>query len=149
MSHDPVPFLDLVTPHRELETELVEAFRQAVRAAAFIGGAQVEAFEREFAAYCGTEFCVGVANGTDAVRFALMAAGVGPGDAVVTVSHTFIATVEAITQAGADAEFVEIDDRTYTMSPTELATYLNGCDIDPASGRPIGRRSHKPIKAIV
>ncbi len=98
----PVPFLDLVTPHRELEEELVDAFRRALSSAGFIGGPEVEAFEREFAEYCGTKFCVGVANGTDAVRFALMAAGVGPGDAVITVSHTFIATVEAISQAGAD-----------------------------------------------
>ncbi len=117
MSDQPIPFLDLVTPHRELEEELVEAFRQALRAAAFVGGAQVEAFEREFAAYCGTKYCVGVANGTDAVRFALMASGVGRGDAVVTVSHTFIATVEAISQAGAETEFVDIDARTYCMSP--------------------------------
>ena len=78
MTLPPVPFLDLVTPHRELEEELVAAFREALRSAAFIGGAQVESFEREFADYCGTKYCVGVANGTDAVRFALMAAGVGP-----------------------------------------------------------------------
>src|SRR5258706_9444359 len=93
VSTEPVPFLDLITPHRELEAELVEAFRQALRAAAFVGGPQVEAFEGEFAAYCGTRYCVGVADGTDAVRFALMASGVGRGDAVVTVSHTFIATI--------------------------------------------------------
>src|SRR5688500_13680453 len=105
---DTVPFLDLITPHRELEDELVESFRQALRNAAFIGGAQVEAFEREFAEFCGAKYCVGVANGTDAVRFALMGAGVGPGDAVVTVSHTFIATTEAISQAGAATEFVDI-----------------------------------------
>ncbi len=85
MSTEPVPFLDLVTPHRELEEELVEAFRQAVRSARLRGGPQVEAFEREFAEYCGSKYCVGVANGTDAVRFALMASGVGRGDAVVTV----------------------------------------------------------------
>ena len=71
MSNQPVPFLDLVTPHRELEEELVEAFRQALRSAAFVGGPQVEAFEREFAEFCGVKYCVGVANGTDAVRFAL------------------------------------------------------------------------------
>src|SRR6188474_3169080 len=118
-----VPFLDLITPHRELEEELVGASRQALRAAAFIGGAEVESFEREFAAYCGTKHCVGVANGTDAVRFALMAAGVGRGDAVITVSHTFIATVEAISQAGADTEFVDIDSRTYCMSPAALDEY--------------------------
>ena len=98
----PFRFSISITPHRELEDELVAVFREALRSAAFIGGPQVEGFEREFAAYCGTEHCVGVANGTDAVRFALMAAGVGRGDAVITVAHTFIATVEAISQAGAD-----------------------------------------------
>src|SRR5258705_10549235 len=125
LSKEPIPFVDLVTPHRELEAELVEAFRQALRSASFIGGAQVEAFESEFAAYCGTKYCVGVANGTDAVRFALMASGVGRGDAVVTVSHTFIATVEAISQAGGGVEFVDIDERTYCMSPVALDEYLS------------------------
>ena len=149
MTDSPIPFLDLVTPHRELEDELVAAFREAVRSAAFIGGAQVEAFEREFADFCGTKYCVGVANGTDAVRFALMAAGVGPGDAVVTVAHTFIATVEAISQAGATTEFVDIDERTYCMSPQKLADYLESCTMDPATGRPLGKRTGKPIKAIV
>jgi dTDP-4-amino-4,6-dideoxygalactose transaminase len=149
MTRSPIPFLDLVTPHRELEEELVDAFRDALRSAAFIGGPQVEAFEREFAAYCGTRHCVGVANGTDAVRFALMAAGVGRGDAVVTVSHTFIATVEAISQSGADTEFVDIDEHTYCMSPQALADYLGGCSKDPETGRPIGRRSGRPIKAVV
>ena len=109
MSNQPIPFLDLVTPHRELGEELVEAFRQAVGSASFVGGKEVEGFEREFARYCGAKFCAGVANGTDAVRFALMASGVGKGDAVITVSHTFIATVEAVSQAGASTEFVDID----------------------------------------
>jgi dTDP-4-amino-4,6-dideoxygalactose transaminase len=148
MSSDPIPFLDLVTPHRELEEELVAAFREAVRSAAFVGGAQVEAFEKEFAAYCGTKYCVGVANGTDADRFALMASGVGPGDAVVTVSHTFIATVEAISQAGAATEFVDIDERTYCMCPSKLADYLAACPKDPKTGRPLGQRSGKPIRAV-
>jgi dTDP-4-amino-4,6-dideoxygalactose transaminase len=149
MTQQPVPFLDLITPHRELEEELVSAFREAVRSAAFIGGPQVDSFEREFAAFCGTKYCVGVANGTDAVRFALMAAGVRSGDAVVTVSHTFIATVEAISQAGADAEFVDIDERTYCMSPQALNAYLENCPKDPQSGWPLGQRSGKPIKAVV
>jgi dTDP-4-amino-4,6-dideoxygalactose transaminase len=109
----------------------------------------VEGFEREFAAYCGTKYCVGVANGTDAVRFALMASGVGREDAVVTVSHTFIATIEAIGQAGADTEFVDIDERTYCMSPDALDAYLRGCARDSATGRPLGRRTGKPIKAIL
>ena len=148
MSSDSVPFLDLVTPHRELEDELVAVFREAVRSAAFVGGPQVEAFEKEFAAYCGTGFCVGVANGTDADRFALMASGVGPGDAVVTVSHTFIATVEAISQSGAATEFVDVDERTYCMSPAALADYFRACKKDALTGRPIGQRTGLPIKAV-
>ena len=149
MTQQAVPFLDLITPHRELENELVAAFRDALRSAAFIGGAQVDAFEQEFAAYCGTKHCVGVANGTDAVRFALMASGVGPGDAVITVPHTFIATVEAISQAGAATEFVDIDERTYTMSPASLRSYLEACETDPRTGRPLGRHTGRPIKAIL
>jgi dTDP-4-amino-4,6-dideoxygalactose transaminase len=144
-----VPFVDLTTPHLELEEQLVEVFRQAVRSAAFIGGAEVETFEREFAAYCGSKYCVGVANGTDAVRLALMAAGVGRGDTVVTVSHTFIATVEAITQAGAEAEFVDIDARTYCMSPRALSDYLSSLQLDSKTGRPLGRRTGTPVKAVL
>jgi dTDP-4-amino-4,6-dideoxygalactose transaminase len=114
-----------------------------------VGGKEVEAFEREFAEYCGAKYCVGVANGTDAVRFALMASGIGKGDAVVTVSHTFIATVEAISQAGAATEFVDIDERTYCMSPEALFDYLRNCSKDPSTGRPLGKRTGLPIKAIL
>jgi dTDP-4-amino-4,6-dideoxygalactose transaminase len=149
MANDPVPFLDLVTPHRELEEELVAAARNAIRSAGFIGGPEVEGFEKEFAAHCGAKYSVGVANGTDAVRFAVMAAGVGPGDAVITVPHTFIATVEGISQAGAETEFVDIDEQTYTMSPAALGEYLAACRKDPGTGRPLGQRTGKPIKAIV
>jgi dTDP-4-amino-4,6-dideoxygalactose transaminase len=149
MNQQPIPFLDLVTSHRELEDELVHVFREALRSAAFIGGPHVEGFEREFAAYCGTNECVGVGSGTDALRLALMASDVGRGDAVVTVSHTFIATVEAISQAGAETEFVDIDERTYTMCPDALAEYLDACAKDPKTGRPVGRRTGQPIKAIV
>lgn len=149
VSNEPIPFLDLITPHRELEEELIAVFRQALRSAAFVGGEQVDAFEREFAAYCGAKHCVGVANGTDAVRFALMASGVGPSDAVVTVAHTFIATVEGISQAGATTEFVDIDARTYCMSPEALDSYLTSCRKDPKTGRPLGSRTGQPIKAIL
>lgn len=145
----PVPFLDLVAAHREMEEELLQVARDAIRSAGFIGGPQVDTFEQEFAQYCGVKYCVGVGSGTDALRFALMALGVGPGDAVVTVSHTFIATVEAISQSGAGTEFVDIDERTYTMSPSALAEYLEGCRKDATTGRPLGRRTGKPVKAIV
>jgi dTDP-4-amino-4,6-dideoxygalactose transaminase len=149
MLNHPIPFLDLLSPHRELEEELVAASREVIRSAQFVGGPQVEGFEREFAEYCQTKYCVAVGNGTDAVRFALQAVGVTAGDAVITVPHTFIATVEGISQAGAETEFVDIDPDTFTMSPTCLASYLEACRTDPESGRPIGLRSGKPIKALV
>jgi len=149
MTQQPIPFLDLVTSHRELEEELVAAFRTAVRSARFIGGPEVEGFEQEFADYCGSNFSVGVSSGTDALRFALLAIGVGHGDAVLTVSHTFLATVEAINQTGAVTEFVDVDEATYTMSPAALSEYLKACPIEPSTGRPLALRSKKPIKAIV
>lgn len=124
MSVSNIPFLDLVTPHKELEQELVEAFRKALHTAGFIGGPAVEGFENEFAAYCDSKFCVGVANGTDALRFALIAAGIQAGDAVITVPNTFIATTEAISQAGARPYFVDIDERTYNMDPAKLREFL-------------------------
>jgi dTDP-4-amino-4,6-dideoxygalactose transaminase len=149
MNEQHIPFLDLVSPHRELEEQLVAASRAAIRSAHFIGGPEVEGFEREFAEYCGTTFCIGVASGTDAVRFALMAAGVKPGDAAVTVANTFIATVEGISQAGAATEFVDIDERTCNMSASSLGEYLAACEIDGKTGRPLGRRTGKPITAVV
>src|SRR5215471_20628220 len=108
-----VPFLDLVTLHQELEEELISVFREALKTARFVGGTVVENFEREFAAFCDVEHGVGVSSGTDALRFALIAAGVRPGDTVVTVPNTFIATTEAVSQAGATPVFVDVDERTY------------------------------------
>lgn len=119
-----IPFLDLKTQHTELEEELVQVFREALKNSAFIGGPQVEAFEEEFAEFCETEYCVGVNSGTDALRFALIAAGLGPGHEVITVPFTFIATAEAISQTGAKPLFVDIDERTYNMDPNKLEDFL-------------------------
>jgi dTDP-4-amino-4,6-dideoxygalactose transaminase len=142
-------FLDLITPHLELEEELVAVFRSALKTAGFIGGPMVEGFERDFAEFCGARYCVGVNSGTDALRFALMAAGVQAGDAVITVPNTFIATTEAISQAGAVTEFVDIDERTYNMDAAKLREYLeNNCDVD-TKGRPVSRRSGRTVTAIV
>ncbi|MBW2341468.1 MAG: DegT/DnrJ/EryC1/StrS family aminotransferase [Deltaproteobacteria bacterium] len=138
-----IPFLDLKTPHIELEEELVQVFREALRNAAFIGGPQVEAFENEFAEFCGTKYCVGVNSGTDALRFALIAAGIGPGDEVITVPNTFIATTEAISQAGATPSFVDIDERTYNMDPQKLKDYLR-----KRSAPSAGRHASRP-KAVI
>lgn len=145
-----IPFLDLITPHAELQTELVEVFRLALKTAGFIGGPMVEGFEQDYAEFCGTRHCIGVNSGTDALRFALMAAGVRPGDVVVTVPNTFIATTEAISQTGAIPEFVDIDEPTCNMDPGKLKEYLETkCDTDAATGRAISRRSGKPVTAVV
>jgi dTDP-4-amino-4,6-dideoxygalactose transaminase len=144
-----IPFLDLVTPHVELEGELTEVFHKALRTAGFIGGPIVEDFEKAFATFCDTSHSVAVSSGTDALRFALMASGVKPGDVVVTVPHTFIATTEAISQAGALPEFVDIDARTYNMDPAKLAEYLEKqCSVDDA-GKLVSRRSRRPVTAVV
>jgi dTDP-4-amino-4,6-dideoxygalactose transaminase len=144
-----IPFLDLVAPHLELEDELVNVFRNTLTTAGFIGGPVVERFENHFSQFCDAKHCVGVGNGTDAVRFALTAAGVLPGETVITVPNTFIATTEAISQAGALPEFVDIDERTYNMDPTKLQEYLeNQCSADRL-GRRISRRSGRPVTAVI
>ena len=144
-----IPFLDLITPHVELEQELTDVFHKALRTAGFIGGPMVEDFEKAFAAFCGTGHSIAVSSGTDALRFAITACGVGPGDVVVTVPHTFIATTEAISQAGALPEFIDIDERTYNMSVEKLQEFLEQqCQRDK-SGKLISRRSGRPVTAVV
>src|SRR5580692_6773679 len=118
--HDKIPFLDLVTPHEELNEELCASFEKALAKGAFVGGVAVEEFERDFARFCDTEYCVGVGSGTDALRFAIMAAGLKAGSIVVTVPNTFIATTEAISQAGHLVDFIDIDERTFNMDPVKL-----------------------------
>jgi dTDP-4-amino-4,6-dideoxygalactose transaminase len=144
-----IPFLDLVTPHVELEQELTSVFQQVLRCAGFIGGPMVVNFEQAFAAFCETQHAVAVNSGTDALRFALMAAGVRSGDAAVTVPNTFIATTEAISQAGALPEFVDIDERTYNMDPKKLREYLEQKCTRDTSGKMISRRSGRPVTTVV
>jgi dTDP-4-amino-4,6-dideoxygalactose transaminase len=116
-----VPFLDLVASHRALEPELVHALRRAIETATFVGGAEVDGFERDFAAFVGTPGAVAVSSGTDALRFAYQALGVRPGDEVITVPNTFIATTEALTQARATIRFVDVRDDTLTIDPAAAA----------------------------
>jgi len=145
-----VPLVDLVTLHQELEDELVSVFRSALNTAGFVGGPMVEGFEREFAEYCDAQHCVGVGSGTDALRFALIASGVQPGDTVVTVPNTFIATTEAISQAGARPDFVDIDERTYTMDPEKLSAYLETeCTPDQRTGRVVSKRTGSLVTAVI
>jgi dTDP-4-amino-4,6-dideoxygalactose transaminase len=144
-----IPFLDIVTPHVELEQELTAVFRRALVTAGFVGGPMVEEFEEAFAAFCGTSHSIAVSSGTDALRFAIMACGVMPGDVVVTVPHTFIATTEAISQAGAIPEFVDIDERTYNMSVEMLQQFLGEHCTRDESGKLISLRSGRPVTAVV
>src|SRR3984885_13348634 len=145
-----IPFLDLVGLHDGLEKELIPVFQRVLKTAGFIGGPMVEQFEREFGLFCDTAHCIGVASGTDAVRFALMAAGVRAGDVVVTVPHTFIATTEAISQAGARPDFVDIDECTHGLDANKLRQYFEKeCEIDSKTGRPIHRKWNAPVTAVV
>jgi len=145
-----IPFLDLVTPHQELQEELLAVVKKVFSNAGFIGGPMVEEFEREFAAFSGAKYCVGVNSGTDALRFAFMAAGVQPGDVIITVPHTFIATTEAISQAGAHIAFVDIHEQTYTMDPEKLREYLETrCEFNSRTGETIERGSKRRVVGIV
>jgi len=145
-----IPLVDLIAVHQELEEELAAVFKTALRSSAFVGGPMVETFERDFAEFCEVQCCVGAGSGTDALRFAVVAAGVQPGETVVTVPNTFIATTEAITQAGAQPDFVDIDERTYTMNPEKLRIYLETeCTPDQQTGRVVSNRTGRPVTAVV
>jgi dTDP-4-amino-4,6-dideoxygalactose transaminase len=115
-----VPFLDLKAQNDPLRAEILSSIEEVIDKSAFAGGPFVAKFEEEFAAYCQTQTAIGVGNGTDALWFALLALGVGPGDEVITVAHTFMATAEAISYCGARPVFVDIDETTYTMDPALL-----------------------------
>lgn len=150
MTNENIPFLDLITVHRELEGELLDVLKTALKNAGFIGGPIVQGFEEDFAQFCESRFCVGLGSGTDALRFALIAAGVKSGDIVITVPNTFIATTEAISQAGACPDFVDIDPKTYTMDPGQLCEYLERrCRWNPKAQQVIHNSTGKPVTAIV
>ncbi|CUS36585.1 Pleiotropic regulatory protein [Candidatus Nitrospira nitrosa] len=150
MSNENIPFLDLVSVHRQLQDELVDVLKTALKSAGFIGGPMVQGFEEEFARFCEARFCVGLGSGTDALRFALIAAGVKSGDIVITVPNTFIATTEAISQAGARPDFVDVDSKTYTMDPEQLREYLERkCRWNPKTRQVSHNATGRPITAIV
>lgn len=120
----PIPMVDLQAQYRRLKPELDAAIAGVLESAHFIGGPECQRLEAEFAAYCGVSHAVGVANGTDALILALRAYGVGPGDEVVTVANTFIATGEAIALNGARAVFVDVDEASATLDPRLLERAL-------------------------
>jgi dTDP-4-amino-4,6-dideoxygalactose transaminase len=120
-----VPQVDLTAQFQTLRSTLMPAIEQVLESGQLFLGPNTQAFEAEFAAYCGTRFCVGVGNGTDALQLALRAAGVGNGDEVITVSHTFIAAVEAIVQVGARPVFVDVDPATMLMAVEQLESRIS------------------------
>lgn len=115
-----VPFLDLASMHDEIRPELDAAWHAVTSRNGFVGGALLEQFEKEWAAYCGREYCVGVGNGTDSLIIALRAAGIGPGQEVVLPANTFIATAEAIVAVGAQPVFTDVDPDTLLMTAAHL-----------------------------
>src|SRR6266699_1994566 len=121
---DRIPAIDLVAAHVGLKEDLDAAVQRVLASGRYIGGPEVEGLEREFAEFCGVPHAVAVASGTDALRFALMTAGVGAGSEVITSPFTFIATTEAVTQAGASPVFVDVDPESLTLDPQRLAAAL-------------------------
>jgi dTDP-4-amino-4,6-dideoxygalactose transaminase len=115
-----IPFLDLKAQYASIKDEVDEAALRVLASAQYVLGEEVAAFEKEFAAYCDTRHAIAVNTGTSALHLALLAAGIGPGDEVITVPFTFVASVSAICYTGARPVFVDIEPRTLTMDPTRI-----------------------------
>lgn len=120
-----VPLVDLQAQYAQIGPEIDAAIQRVIDSSGFILGPEVETFEEAFAAYCGAAHCVGVASGTSALELTLRAYGVGAGDEVITVAHTFIATAEAISAVGARPVFVDIEPATYTMDVEALSQAIS------------------------
>lgn len=119
-----VPFVDFASPYTELKQDLDAAYLSFMESAWYVLGNEVEAFEREYAAYCGTECCVGVGNGLDALHLILRAYGIGGGDEVIVPSNTYIATWLAASYAGATPVPVEPDPLTHNLDPARIAAAI-------------------------
>jgi dTDP-4-amino-4,6-dideoxygalactose transaminase len=149
-----IPLVDLKAQYDSIKSEIDSAVSAVINQTAFIGGSFVKEFEQEFARYCGVKHCVGVANGTDALFIALKALGVGPGDEVITVANSFIATSEAIKMAGAQVVFVDIDPKTYLIdvslieakitprTKAIIPVHLYGQPADMQAVRAIAKKHH-------
>ena len=152
-----IPIVDLKAQLERIRPEINEAIARVLASTAFVFGEDVKALEREFADFCGTTHACAVANGTDALHIALRAHGIGPGDEVVTVANTFIATGEAILLVGAKPVFVDVDAETFTMDPQRLEeaitprtrlllpVHLYGHPADMTAIGEVGRRHGLPV----
>lgn len=140
-----VPFVSFLPMERELDNDLKDAFDRVFKRSWYIEGAEDEAFEKAFAEYCGTRYCIGVGNGLDALMLSLRALGIGDGDKVIVPSNTYIATALAVTYVGAMPIFVEPDIKTFNINPKLIESaitektkaiipvhlYGQACDMDP------------------
>ncbi|MFW5794845.1 MAG: DegT/DnrJ/EryC1/StrS family aminotransferase [Bacillota bacterium] len=132
-----IPFMELSDSYDLIYDEVMEKIKKLIDNTRFIGGEEITKFEKEFSDFCNVRNAVACGNGTDAIMIALKVLGIGPGDTVITVPHTFIATAEAVTAVGAEVDFVDIDEKTYTMSPEKLEEYIEN------------NKDKKNIKAII
>ena len=123
-SQTAVPFLDLKAQYASIQPEVEAAVLRVLSSSTYVLGPEVEAFEKEFAAKHGVKYAVAVNTGTSALHVALLAAGIGPGDEVITVSMTFIATVSAIRYTGATPVFVDVDPDTCTMDVSQIESKI-------------------------
>jgi dTDP-4-amino-4,6-dideoxygalactose transaminase len=144
-----VPFADLGALHREVREEVERLIAEIIDQSSFIGGPYVKTFEESFADYCGTRFAVSCASGTDALKLALMAAGVGPDEEVITVPHTFVATIEAVIAVGAHPVFVDIEKDTYNLSTDRLAEFLEKNCRFQSDGQLVNKESNRPVTAVI
>src|SRR5215468_1432495 len=115
-----VPFLDLKAQYQSIKPEIDAAIARVLDTSQFVLGPEVAGFEQEFATYCGTAECIALNSGTSALHLALLAAGVGSGDDVITVPFTFVASVAAILYAGARPILVDIEPRSFTLDPAAI-----------------------------
>jgi dTDP-4-amino-4,6-dideoxygalactose transaminase len=121
-----IPLVDLKAQYKSIKNDIDNAIRRVLESTQFILGPENKALESEIASYCGTSYAVGVASGTDALKLALLACGIKPGDEVITTPFTFFATAEAITQCGATPVFADIDPKTYNIDPSRVETKITG-----------------------
>lgn len=120
VANQKIPLVDLKVQYISIRDEIQVAINKVLDSTCFVMGEEVALFEKEFAAFCGARYCVGVANGTAALHLALLACGIKPGDEVITTPYTFIATTEAISHVGAKVVFVDIEPTTYTIDVNKL-----------------------------
>jgi dTDP-4-amino-4,6-dideoxygalactose transaminase len=125
MANIKVPYVDLKAQYRSIKSEIDEAIARVLESCQFVLGPEIAAFENEFAAYCATTDCIAVNSGTSALHLALLAAGVGPGDEVITVPFTFVASVATILYTGAKPVLVDIEPRTFNMNPAAIQAAIS------------------------